>query len=419
MRLKTPVVQVGKVKIGGENPVRIQSMTNTDTADVKATFKQIIELAKAGSELVRVTVNDEKSAEAVSKIRALLNKKGYKNIPLIGDFHFNGHRLLQEFPACAKALDKYRINPGNVGYGKSHDENFEAIIKMAIRYKKTIRIGGNLGSLDKELLQKMIEQNLKSKKPLSYNELLIITLVKSVLDSATRAEKLGMPQDKIILSVKISEVQDVIKAYELLATEMQKSRHYYALHLGLTEAGGGFKGVISSASALAILLQEGIGDTIRISLTPAPLESRTKEVEACKDLLQSLGLRYFHPQVTSCPGCGRTANTIFQKIAQETENFLKKNALKYSKNPNFPNLRIAVMGCIVNGPGESSRADIAISLPGKNEPNKALVYAKGKLVKTLNTKNIGKEFLRILDNVLKQNRRSIGYLGEKVRIKMF
>lgn len=237
MRLKTPVIQIGKVKIGGENPIAIQSMTNTDTADVKATVKQIIELVDAGSELVRITVNDEKAAASVTKIRAELNKKGYKNLPLIGDFHFNGHRLLKEYPACAKALDKYRINPGNLGYGKSHDENFETIIKIAIRNKKPIRIGGNLGSLDKELLQKMIDRNLKSKKPLPYNELLIITFVKSVLDSAIKAEELGVPQDKIILSVKISEVQDVIKAYELLALEMEKSKHFYALHLGLTEAG--------------------------------------------------------------------------------------------------------------------------------------------------------------------------------------
>ncbi|MDD3861908.1 MAG: flavodoxin-dependent (E)-4-hydroxy-3-methylbut-2-enyl-diphosphate synthase [Candidatus Gracilibacteria bacterium] len=401
MRLKTPVVQIGKVKIGGENSIAIQSMTNTDTADVKATVLQIIELFNAGSELVRITVNDEISAAAVAKIRTELNKKGYKNIALIGDFHFNGHRLLSEYPACAKALDKYRINSGNIGYGKNHDENFEAIIKTAIRYKKPVRIGGNLGSLDKELLQKMVEKNLKSKRPLPYNELLIITLVKSVLDSAIRAEELGLPQNKIILSVKISDVQDVIKAYELLAIEMQKSRHYYALHLGLTEAGGGLKGVISSASALAILLQEGIGDTIRISLTPAPKESRTKEVEACKDLLQSLGLRHFHPQVTSCPGCGRAANQLFQKIAQDTEKFLKKNAQKFAKNnPNFPNLKIAVMGCIVNGPGEASRADIAISLPGKNEKDKALVYKKGKLFKTISNQNINKEFLKILEELL-------------------
>jgi (E)-4-hydroxy-3-methylbut-2-enyl-diphosphate synthase len=400
MRLKTPVIQIGKVKIGGENPIAIQSMTNTDTADVKATVKQIIELVDAGSELVRITVNDEKAAASVTKIRAELNKKGYKNLPLIGDFHFNGHRLLKEYPACAKALDKYRINPGNLGYGKSHDENFETIIKIAIRNKKPIRIGGNLGSLDKELLQKMIDRNLKSKKPLPYNELLIITFVKSVLDSAIKAEELGVPQDKIILSVKISEVQDVIKAYELLALEMEKSKHFYALHLGLTEAGSGLKGVISSTSALSILLQEGIGDTIRISLTPSPKESRTKEVEACKDLLQSLGLRNFQPQVTSCPGCGRAVNQIFQKLAEETTKFLKKNAKKYSKNPNFKNIKIAVMGCVVNGPGEASRADIAISLPGKNEKDKALVYKKGKLFKTISGKNINKEFLKILDQFL-------------------
>lgn len=372
MRLKTPVVQIGSVKIGGTNPVAIQSMTNTDTADVKATVSQIIELAKAGSELVRITVSDEKSAQAVPKIRTELNKKGYKNLPLIGDFHFNGHLLLEKYPDCAKTLDKYRINPGNVG----NEKNFESIIKIAIKNNKPVRIGVNAGSIGNK------------------------SMVDSALNSAKLAEKNGLKRNKIVLSVKASSVLETIRAYELLAEKMRVSKRIYAIHLGLTEAGGNLKGIISSTAAVSILLQKGIGDTIRISLTPSPKELRSKEVEVCKILLQSLGLRSFSPQITSCPGCGRAANQVFQKLNRETEKFIQKNTKKFAKNPNFRNLKIAIMGCIVNGPGEAKRADIAICLPGKNESKKAAVFIKGKFSKTISGKNINKEFLKILEQIL-------------------
>lgn len=372
MRLKTPVVQIGSVKIGGTNPVAIQSMTNTDTADVKATVSQIIELAKAGSELVRITVSDEKSAQAVPKIRTELNKKGYKNLPLIGDFHFNGHLLLEKYPDCAKTLDKYRINPGNVG----NEKNFESIIKIAIKNNKPVRIGVNAGSIGNK------------------------SMVDSALNSAKLAEKNGLKRNKIVMSVKASSVLETIRAYELLAEKMRVSKRIYAIHLGLTEAGGNLKGIISSTAAVSILLQKGIGDTIRISLTPSPKELRSKEVEVCKILLQSLGLRSFSPQITSCPGCGRAANQVFQKLNRETEKFIQKNTKKFAKNPNFRNLKIAIMGCIVNGPGEAKRADIAICLPGKNESKKAAVFIKGKFSKTISGKNINKEFLKILEQIL-------------------
>jgi (E)-4-hydroxy-3-methylbut-2-enyl-diphosphate synthase len=382
MRIKSPVVQIGGLTLGGKNPVAIQSMTNTDTADVKATVKQVIELAKAGSELVRVTVNDEAAAKSVPKIRAELNKKGYQNLPLIGDFHFNGHLLLMKFPEMAKALDKYRINPGNVGYGVSHDANFETIIRIAIKNNKPVRIGVNFGSIDQEVLKKAKGDFVKA-------------MVNSALESAKLAEKLGMKQNKIILSVKASDVTDTVKAYELLAEQMTKNKHFYALHLGLTEAGSGDEGIVASTSALAILLEKGIGDTIRISLTPSKDSPRTKEVEVCQLLLQSLNLRNFFPRIISCPGCGRAANDLFQKIALDVKVHLAK---KTAKNPNLKTLKVAIMGCIVNGPGEAKSADIALVLPGKNERNIAQVFIKGKLVKTLNTKNILKEFLEILNH---------------------
>jgi len=381
MRIKSPVVQIGGLALGGKNPVAIQSMTNTDTADVKATVKQVIELAKAGSELVRVTVNDEAAAKAVPKIRTELNKKGFENLPLIGDFHFNGHLLLMKFSEMAKALDKYRINPGNVGYGASHDANFETIIRIAIKNNKPVRIGVNFGSIDQEALKRAKGD-------------FIVAMINSALESAKLAEKLGMKQNKIILSVKASDVIDTIQAYELLAEQMTKNKHFYALHLGLTEAGSEEQGIVSSTAALAVLLEKGIGDTIRISLTPGKNSPRTKEVEVCQLLLQSLNLRSFFPKVISCPGCGRAANDLFQKIAAEVKAHLTKKA---EKNPNLKTLKVAIMGCIVNGPGEVRSADIALVLPGKNERTMAQVYVKGKLVKTLNTKNMGKEFMRIID----------------------
>ncbi|MFA6917449.1 MAG: flavodoxin-dependent (E)-4-hydroxy-3-methylbut-2-enyl-diphosphate synthase [Candidatus Gracilibacteria bacterium] len=421
MRLKTPVVQVGKVALGGTNPIRIQSMTNTDTADAKATVSQIIELAKAGSELVRITVDNENAAKAVSEIRKQLDKKGYKNIPLIGDFHFNGHSLLNRFPACASALDKYRINPGNVG----HDQNFETIIEIAKKNNKSVRIGSNAGSV-KVCSGRRRGANFVPGAPIfskvfsKTTSPLIKAVVDSALNSAIRAEKFGLSRNQIILSVKMSDVQETVTAYRLLVKQMEKSRHIYALHLGLTEAGSGRQGIVASTAALSILLNEGIGDTIRVSLTPDKNSrmGRTEEVLVCKDILQSLGLRQFSPRIISCPGCGRAANDLFQKIALEVKSHLLKHSAKYSKNPAFANLKIAIMACLVNGPGEASQADIALVLPGKNdlarstksihspggqrtelqsEPHKALVYLKGKLVKTLSGKNINKEFLKILE----------------------
>ncbi len=392
--MQTPEVKIGKVKIGGKNPIAIQSMTNTDTASVNATVKQIVELADAGSELVRFTVDNDAAALAVPKIRKQLDKKGYKNLPLIGDFHFNGHRLLSDYPDCAKALDKYRINPGNVGYGKSHDENFETIIKLAIKNKKAIRIGGNAGSIDPEVFNKLSKTG--------DSDVLIKALVKSVIDSAKLAEKLGLKRDRIVLSVKMSDVGDLIKAHELLVKKMRGRN--YALHIGLTEAGGDLNGVVSSVGAISILLSKGIGDTLRVSLTPAPGASRSKEVEVCKLLLQSLGYRYFFPRITSCPGCGRANNQLLQRIAKKTQEFMNKNFEQlHKKHPKLAKLKIAVMGCVVNGPGESRGADIAISLPGKNEKNMAQIYINGKLESTIQSGNMADEFIKILKNYIKQN----------------
>ncbi len=372
MKLQTPIVKIGKIRIGGKNPIAIQSMTNTETADVKSTVQQCIELADEGAEMVRITVNNESAAESVPKIRELLNKKGYSQLPLIGDFHFNGHELLEKFPDCAKALDKYRINPSNVG----EDKNFEKIISIAIKYKKPIRIGVNFGSVN---FKQTNEKNI------------IDEMIKIALNSAKLAEKLGLKREMIVLSVKMSDVNDVIKAYQELAKKMQKEKRIYALHIGLTEAGSGEAGIVSSVSALAVLLHEGIGDTIRISITPGKGESRTKEVALCKELLQTMGLRFFKPRVISCPGCGRTNNELFQKIVKEVNDFLEKN--KFQINKEF---KIAIMGCIVNGPGESRSADIGLHLPGKNEKDIASVYIKGKFYKTLKGKYLIKEFLQIL-----------------------
>ncbi len=408
MRLNTSTVLVGGMKIGGKNPIVVQSMTNTDTADAKSTAKQIIELADAGSEIVRMTVNTNLAAPKVPEIRKILDAKGYEKIPLIGDFHFNGHTLLEDFPEMAKTLDKYRINPGNVGYGDKHDYNFSTIIRIAIENDKPVRIGVNWGSLDQDLLTEMMNKNSKLIKPKSDKEVIINAMVESALRSATLAEKIGLSQNKIILSVKMSIVQDMIKAYELLAEKMLKNKHLYALHLGLTEAGVGMQGIVSSSAALGILLQQGIGDTIRISLTPTPTQPRTREVEACKTLLQSMGLRHFKPQVTSCPGCGRTDSHFFQELAEEVNSHITKILpiwqKKYSKNADkIAELKIAVMGCVVNGPGESKHADIAISLPGRMEKPVAPVYIKGKFVKSLQGKKIPQQFIQLLEDFVEEN----------------
>lgn len=385
-RRKSLQVQVGSVQVGGGAPVAVQSMTNTDTADISATVAQILELAGAGSEMVRVTVNNEAAAKAVPHIIERL-RGAHCGVPIIGDFHYNGHILLKKFPECAKALDKYRINPGNAG------EGFDYLVECALKYEKPVRIGVNWGSLDRVLLTKNMNGNAKRKVPKSDQDVLLETLVESALSSAFRAEKLGLAPNRIILSVKTSQVQDVICAYEMLA-----ARCTYAMHLGLTEAGMGAKGLIASSAALSVLLQKGIGDTIRISITPGVGEPRTQEVSACLMLLQSLGLRQFRPLVTSCPGCGRTGNELFQRLAKEVDEYVERRMPAWrAERCGAENLKIAVMGCVVNGPGEARHADIALSLPGKSEEPLASVFVKGKLVKTLRGEDIGVEFLKILE----------------------
>ncbi len=411
MRKKTYAVKIGNIKIGGANPVAIQSMTNTDTADVSGTFQQIKELFEAGSELVRVTVNDQDAALAVPRIKEEMLKNGIE-IPLIGDFHFNGHILLTKFADCAKALDKYRINPGNVGSAESHEYNFGLMIETALKYDKPVRIGVNWGSLDKKVLARLMDENREGglrlyepigsgRGPSTDKEVLIEALVASALESAQLAEKLGMSADKLVLSVKTSEVQDVVTAYTKLA-----ERCDYALHLGLTEAGMGMKGLIASSAALAILLQNGIGDTIRISLTPEPGAKRAKEVEACKLLLQTMGLRQFQPLITSCPGCGRTSSTYFMELTKRVNDYIAARMPDWQKNyRGVENLRIAVMGCVVNGPGESAYADIGIMLPGNNEGKSALLYIDGKCAQTLSGEDIAGQFIEILER----------YVGEKFK----
>ncbi|MEK7548054.1 MAG: flavodoxin-dependent (E)-4-hydroxy-3-methylbut-2-enyl-diphosphate synthase [Patescibacteria group bacterium] len=394
-------VLVRGVKIGGQNPIVIQSMTDTDTADAKATAKQCMQLADAGAEIVRMTVNTQFAAQKVPEIRKILDANGHKDLPLVGDFHFNGHILLKDFPKMAKTLDKYRINPGNVDNSDKHSRNFSEIIKIAIGNNKPVRIGVNWGSLDQDLLTNLMTKNARLSKPKSDKDVIVDTMVESALRSAELAEKLKLKQNQIVLSVKMSVVQDAVKAYQLLVDKMQKNKHLYALHLGLTEAGSGLQGLISSSTALAILLQQGIGDTIRISLTPTCDQPRTKEVEACKTLLQSLGLRYFTPQITSCPGCGRTDSTFFQKLTKEINTAIEKKLPAWLKKyPQITKLKIAVMGCAVNGPGEAKNADIAISLPGKTEKKIAPVYTKGKFVKTLSGKNIPEQFIKLVQKII-------------------
>jgi (E)-4-hydroxy-3-methylbut-2-enyl-diphosphate synthase len=392
VRRPTVTVNIGGVRVGSCHPVVVQSMTNTDTADVLATVAQVAALARAGSELVRVTVNNEEAAAAVPEIVAQLRRGGIQT-PIIGDFHYNGHLLLTRFPECARALAKYRINPGNVG-GKRHDENFRAIIDVAIANRKPVRIGVNWGSLDQSLLTEMMDANHALPAPREARDVTMDAMVESALRSAALAESAGLPHDRIVLSAKVSGVQDLVTVYRMLA-----ARCDYPLHLGLTEAGLGAKGIIASTAGLSILLQEGIGDTIRVSLTPAPGGDRTEEVQVAQQVLQSLGLRSFTPQVTSCPGCGRTTSTFFQQMAQDIERYLRDQMPVWrAQRPGVEELKVAVMGCVVNGPGESKHANIGISLPGTFEEPKAPVYVDGKLVVTLKGETIVPEFLRILDD---------------------
>jgi (E)-4-hydroxy-3-methylbut-2-enyl-diphosphate synthase len=386
-RHPTVAVKVGHVIVGGNAPVVVQSMTNTDTADALKTAIQCAELAQAGSELVRITVNSQAAAEAVPEIRERLDKMGC-NVPLIGDFHFNGHKLLAAVPACAEALAKYRINPGNVGRGKNRDEQFAQMIEFACRYDKAIRIGVNWGSLDQELLARKLDENSKLPQPLALYDVMHEALIESALTSAAKAEEYGLPHDRIILSCKLSEVQGLIRAYRDMA-----SRCDYPLHLGLTEAGMGSKGIVASTAALSVLLQEGIGDTIRISLTPEPGASRDKEVIVGQEILQALGLRSFTPQVVACPGCGRTSSDYFQHLAAQIQTWLREQMPVWkTQYPGVESMSVAVMGCVVNGPGESKHANIGISLPGSGEVPVAPVYEDGQKTVTLKGDNIAQEF---------------------------
>ena len=385
------------VTIGGDAPVRVQSMTNTDTVDVIGTAIQVKELAQAGSEMVRITVNTPEAAAAVPHIREQLDRMGI-SVPLIGDFHYNGHRLLTEYPACAEALSKYRINPGNVGKGDKHDRQFGQMIDAAIRWNKPVRIGVNWGSLDQELLASLMDENSQRAQPWDARQVMYEALISSAITSAQRAEEMGLPGHQIILSCKVSGVQDLIAVYRELGR-----RTDYALHLGLTEAGMGTKGTVASATALSILLQEGIGDTIRVSLTPQPGEARTQEVVIASEILQALGLRVFVPSVTACPGCGRTTSTTFQELAKQIDDFLRAQMPVWrSRYPGVEKLKVAVMGCIVNGPGESKHADIGISLPGTGEAPAAPVFIDGEKALTLRGENIAAEFHQIVENYIEK-----------------
>ncbi len=391
-RRKSIAVKVGPVTVGGEAPVAVQSMTNTDTADEVATAIQVAELAKAGSELVRITVNTAEAAAAVPLIRDRLDAMGL-NVPLIGDFHFNGHKLLSQYPACAEALAKYRINPGNVGRGKKRDEQFATMIEIACKYDKPVRIGVNWGSMDQELLAKLMDENAKLPEPKDARDIMFETVIRSAIDSAHQAEEFGLGRDKIILSCKMSDVQDLITVYREMARRCD-----YALHLGLTEAGMGSKGIVASTAALAVLLHDGIGDTIRISLTPEPGAARTKEVVVAQEILQTMGLRAFVPLVTACPGCGRTTSSYFQELAQQIQNYLRNQMPVWqTQYKGVENMSVAVMGCVVNGPGESKHANIGISLPGNGEKPVAPVYEDGEKTVTLKGEHIAAEFQQLVD----------------------
>ncbi len=388
---------VGGVPVGGGHPVVVQSMTNTDTEDAARTAAQVAELAAAGSELVRVTVNTREAAAAVPEIRRRLADAGV-TVPLVGDFHYNGHLLLTEFPGCAAALDKYRINPGNVGVGERHDENFRRMVEVAVAHGKPVRIGVNWGSLDRALLTELMDGNARRPDPLEDREVVLEAMRESALRSAALAEKFGLAHDRIILSAKVSDVRDLISVTRGLAAACD-----YPLHLGLTEAGLGTKGIVATTAALAVLLSEGIGDTIRTSLTPAPGGDRAEEVRVCQQILQSLGIRHFSPQVTSCPGCGRTTSTFFQELAADvTAHIQRRMAAWRERHPGVEELRVAVMGCVVNGPGESKHADIGISLPGTGEDPRAPVYVDGKLAVTLRGDTIAADFARLLDEYVER-----------------
>lgn len=397
-RRQTRGVVIGGVRVGGGAPVVVQSMTNTDTADVQSTAKQVAELWRAGSELVRITVNTPEAAAAVPRIRDRLAMMGVE-CPLIGDFHYNGHQLLAGEPACAEALAKYRINPGNVGFGKKKDSQFAQLIEFAIRYGKPVRIGANWGSLDQALAAQLMDENATRATPWDAGRVLREALIRSALDSAARAEELGLAREKIVLSAKVSGVQELIAVYRELAR-----RGDYALHLGLTEAGIGSKGIVASSAALGVLLQEGIGDTIRISLTPEPGQSRTNEVIVAQELLQTMGLRAFTPMVTACPGCGRTTSTFFQELAQKVQEHVRAKMPEWKiTHPGAENLTLAVMGCVVNGPGESRHANIGISLPGTGEAPSAPVFEDGEKTVTLRGERIADDFVELIDRYVERH----------------
>lgn len=385
------------VMIGGDAPIRVQSMTNTDSADVESTYRQVSELAEAGSELVRITVDREEAAIAVPKIKERLTKAGI-HVPLVGDFHYIGHKLLADYPACAQALDKYRINPGNVGFKDKKDRQFAAIVELAIEHGKAVRIGANWGSLDQDLLTQLMDQNAQSPHPIEARAVMREAMVRSALLSAQRAEEIGLARDRIILSAKVSGVQDLIEVYRMLAR-----RTNHALHLGLTEAGMGSKGIVASSAAIGILLQEGIGDTIRASLTPEPGGDRTLEVRVSQEILQTMGFRTFVPQVAACPGCGRTTSTVFQELARDIQTYIRDEMPKWRRShPGVETLNVAVMGCIVNGPGESKHADIGISLPGTGEAPAAPVFIDGQKAMTLRGATIVEDFKTIVQDYIER-----------------
>jgi (E)-4-hydroxy-3-methylbut-2-enyl-diphosphate synthase len=391
-RRKTVTCTIGNVRVGSDAPIVVQSMTNTDTADVASTVKQVVALARAGSELVRVTVNTDEAAAAVAPIVEQLDRQGIR-VPIIGDFHYNGHILLKKYPGCARGLAKYRINPGNVGIGRKDDNNFRTMIEVAAENQKPVRIGVNWGSLDQALLTRMMDENSRLAEPKDAREVTMEAMVVSALNSAALAEKCGLRPDQIILSAKVSGVQDLIDVYRSLA-----ARCHYPLHLGLTEAGMGNKGVVASTAGMGVLLQEGIGDTIRVSLTPAPGGDRTEEVRVAQQILQSIGIRSFTPQVTACPGCGRTTSTFFQEMAEQIQTYLREQMPAWKdRYAGVEEMKVAVMGCVVNGPGESKHANLGISLPGTFEEPKAPVYVDGRLFTTLKGDHIVAEFRKILD----------------------
>jgi (E)-4-hydroxy-3-methylbut-2-enyl-diphosphate synthase len=395
-RRKTITVRVGRVRVGSEAPVVVQSMTNTDTADVEGTIQQVAALAGAGSELVRVTVNNDAAAKAVPYIVEGLAKLGL-DVPIVGDFHYNGHQLLKKYPDCATSLAKYRINPGNVSVGRKNDDNFRAMIEVAVENQKPVRIGVNWGSLDQALLTRMMDENSKLAEPLDARDVMMEAMCRSALDSAAAAERYGLHHDQIIISGKVSGVRDLLDVYEMLA-----ARCDYPLHLGLTEAGMGMKGIVASTAGLAPLLLKGIGDTIRVSLTPKPGGDRTEEVLTAQQILQSLGIRSFTPQVTACPGCGRTTSTFFQELAQQIQSYLRESMPVWREQyPGVEELKLAVMGCVVNGPGESKHANIGISLPGTFEEPVAPVYVDGRLMTTLRGDTIVQDFTKILDEYVR------------------